>query len=138
MPKRKTRTRRATGGALDVVRKVKVAAKNALESLRREIDSTREKLDELVAEEKRFREELFGGLKRSSQTAKPKRRRRRRGPAKPKRPPTADRYFDKLPAKFTLEDVRRLAGKRAPISLAQWSRSKRIKKTATGYRKLKG
>jgi hypothetical protein len=54
---------------------------------------------------------------------------RRRGPAK------ADKFLAKLPTKFTIEDVRKVAGKAAAISLAQWSRAKKVKKTAVGYQK---
>jgi hypothetical protein len=54
---------------------------------------------------------------------------RRKGPAK------ADNFLAKLPAKFTIDDVRKVAGKATAISLAQWARSKKVKKTATGYQK---
>jgi hypothetical protein len=144
MAKRKSRTQRVKSGALDIVRKARDAARNALQSLRREIDATRGRLDALLAEERQFRQDLFGGsggsgpgrraARKAAAPAKPKRR-RRRGPARPKTPPVADRYFEKLPGKFTLDDIRKLAGKRAPISLAQWSRAKRIRKTGAGYQK---
>ena len=55
---------------------------------------------------------------------------RRKGPAK------ADNFLAKLPAKFTIDDVRKVAGKATGISLAQWARSKKVKKTATGYQKV--
>jgi len=41
----------------------------------------------------------------------------------------------KLPAKFTIDDVRKVAGRATAISLAQWARSKKLRKTATGYQK---
>ena len=47
----------------------------------------------------------------------------------------ADNFLAKLPAKFTIDDVRKVAGKATAISLAQWARSKKVKKTATGYQK---
>ena len=55
---------------------------------------------------------------------------RRKGPAK------ADNFLAKLPAKFTIDDVGKVAGKATAISLAQWARSKKVKKTATGYQKV--
>ena len=65
------------------------------------------------------------GRKAVARRAKP----RSKGPAK------ADKFLAKLPAKFTLDDLRKVAGKAAPISLAQGARSKKIKKTASGYQK---
>ena len=60
------------------------------------------------------------------------------GRAQPRRkgPPKADRFFAKLPAKFTIDDVRKLAGKATGVSLAQWARAKKTKKTASGYEKV--
>jgi hypothetical protein len=57
--------------------------------------------------------------------------------AKPRRksPPKADKFLARLPAKFTIDHVRKVAGKAAPISLAQWARSKKVKKVAGGYQK---
>ena len=149
MPKHRPRNRRKSSGALAVVRKARAAAKNALDSLRREIRDTRDRLESLVTEEKSFRDDLFGTRKstrkatrkstRKAAARAPKRtakRRRRRGTAKPRKAPIADGYFDKLPSRFSLDEVRKVAGKRAPISLAQWSRAKRIKKIGTGYQKI--
>jgi DNA primase catalytic subunit len=59
--------------------------------------------------------------------------------AKPRRkgPPKADNFLAKLPAKFTIDDVRKVAGKKATaISLAQWARAKKVKKVAGGYQKV--
>jgi hypothetical protein len=57
---------------------------------------------------------------------------------KPRRkgPPKADVYFKKLPSKFRIDDVRKLAGRATGVSLAQWARAKKIKKTASGYEKV--
>jgi hypothetical protein len=41
-----------------------------------------------------------------------------------KGPPKADTYFKKLPKAFTIDDVRKVAGKALAISLAQWARAK--------------
>jgi hypothetical protein len=52
-----------------------------------------------------------------------------------KGPPKADRYFKMLPGTFTIEHVRKLAGRATGVSLAQWARAKKVKKTANGYQK---
>jgi len=144
MPKRRKRRRRrmasAMGGALSIVRQARAAAKNALESLRQEIRATTAKLANLVAEERSFKLELFGGSGRGRPAAatrgrKPtaragRKRARRRGT------PQAEKYYQKLGNTFSLEDVRKLAGRRAGISLAQWSRAKRIRKSGKGYQKV--
>jgi len=52
------------------------------------------------------------------------------------RPPKADKFLAKLPAKSTIDDVRKVAGRAAPISLAQWARAKKVKKVAGGYQKV--
>jgi hypothetical protein len=122
--------------ALTIVRAARDAAKNALASLRAEIKSTTDKLGKLLAEEKSFHAELFGGApaepRRSGAKAKVVSRTRR---SRRKGPPLAEKYFEKLGATFTLEDVRKLAGRKAGISLAQWSRAKRIRKVGKGYQK---
>jgi hypothetical protein len=41
-----------------------------------------------------------------------------------------------VPTKFTIDDVRKLAGKATGISLAQWARAKKIRKTTSGYQKV--
>jgi hypothetical protein len=129
------------GGALSIVRQARAAAKSALDSLRNEIRSTSARLAKLIAEEKSFRFELFGGPKRRAARSagggrkrgvprgRPRKRTARRGT------PLAEKYFAKLGNTFTLEDVRKLAGRKAGISLAQWSRAKRIRKSAKGYQK---
>jgi hypothetical protein len=128
-------------GALSIVRQARAAAKSALESLRNEIQTTTARLAKLISEEKSFRFELFGGPKRRAARragggrkrvmprGRPRKRATRRGT------PLAEKYFAKLGNTFTLEDVRKLAGRKAGISLAQWSRAKRIRKSAKGYQK---
>ena len=146
MPKRRRRRKRgAAAGALSIVRQARAAAKAALDSLRNEIRATTERLAKLVSEERSFRFELFGGGAKRGATKGAARRGRppgRRGrPRKAaasarRRTPLAEKYFAKLPSTFSLEDVRKLAGRKAGISLAQWSRAKRIKKSGKGYQKL--
>jgi hypothetical protein len=41
-----------------------------------------------------------------------------------------------LPKEFTIDHVRKVAGKASAISLAQWARAKKIRKTASGYQKV--
>jgi hypothetical protein len=140
MPKR--RRRRRMTSALSIVRQARAAAKSALESLRNEISATTARLAKLISEEKSFRLELFGGATRgpgrgtgrrapkgTGRRGRPRKRAARRGT------PLAEKYFAKLPSRFSLEDVRKLAGRKAGISLAQWSRAKRIRKSAKGYQK---
>src|SRR5690348_14716903 len=128
--KRKRRTRSA--GALSVVRAARAAAKNAIASLREEIRQTTAKLQQLITEERSFKIDIFGSAP-ARRGRPPKAARRGRPPKKaaPRRkgPPAADRYFKQLGKTFTLEDVRKLAGRKAGISLAQWSRAKRIRKS---------
>jgi hypothetical protein len=124
------------------VAQARAAASKALKGLRTEINETRKHLEALLSEERSFRLELFGtnGPGRPRGTARKAGRRagvksaarkvRRKGP------PKADRYFQKLPKKFTIDQVRKLAGRGTGISLAQWARSKKIKKTANGYEKV--
>jgi hypothetical protein len=141
MPKRRRRRRRQTG-ALSIVRQARAAAKAALDSLRNEIRETAARLAKLVLEEKSFRLELFGGGKRGNAPGPGRgrgrpagRRGRPRKTAARRKTPLAEKYYAKLPNTFTLEDVRKLAGRKAGISLAQWSRAKRIRKSAKGYQK---
>lgn len=132
MPKRRRRRKRMIG-ALAIVQAARTAAKNALDSLRQEIRGTTGKLEKLLAEERRFREELFGVT--SAGAAKSRVRGGR--PAKRRRgKPKAEKFFGKLGNTFTLDDVRKLAGRKAGISLAQWSRAKRIRKVGKGYQKV--
>lgn len=134
---RKQRSKRSIrGDLLGMVSSARDATRNALEHLREEISSTRELLDTLMSEEGRFRFDIFGdrrqgSVRRGSRAGRPSRRKRRvrKGPAK------ADKYFAKLSKAFTIDDVRRLAGRATGVSLAQWTRSKKIKKTRAGYEK---
>jgi hypothetical protein len=142
MPRRKRGRREAAAGALAIVRRARAAAKSALDSLRNEISLTTAKLAKLVSEERIFKSELFGALparkrrgpgrpRKTGQRGRPARARtRRRGT------PQAEKYFQKLGKSFTLEDVRKLAGPRAGISIAQWSRAKRVRKVGSGYQKI--
>jgi hypothetical protein len=127
---------------LGVVAQARAAASDALQSLRKEITATRKRLETLIAEERSFRLDFFG-------TGRPGRPRgggkkvgspagRKAAARKPRKkgPPKADQFYAKLSGKFTIDDVRKLAGKAAGISLAQWARAKKIKKTATGYQKV--
>ena len=142
MPKRRRRRRRAVAeGALSIVRQARAPAKSALDSLRSEIRQTTERLGKLVSEEKSFRLELFGGGTRGPAKGTgrrgrpPGRRGRPRKVVARRKTPLAEKYYAKLPSTFSLEDVRKLAGRKAGISLAQWSRAKRIKKSGKGYQK---
>ena len=144
--RRKSRLQKIEADVLSMVTSAREASKAALQQLRKEIAAARRQLEKLVTEERSFRLDLFGpgGPGRPGGTAKP----RKRGPAagkktparraKPRRkgPAKADKFLAKLPAKFTIDDVRKVAGKAAPISLAQWARSKKVKKTAGGYQKV--
>lgn len=130
---------------LGFVAQARAAASKALQGLRAEINATRKRLETLVAEERSFRSELFGAG--GAGRTRPLRRARKvtraagrkavvRKAGRRKGPPQADKFFAKLPKSFTIDDVRKLAGKATPISVAQWTRSKRIKKTASGYEKV--
>jgi hypothetical protein len=146
MARRKRRGARkaAPQGALGIVRQAREAAKAALVRLRSEIQTTRTSLARLIEEERFFRSDLFGagpgrpGRKRGrpAGSTRPGRRRRRRG-GRPKQPPRAEKFFSRLGSTFTLDDVRKLAGRSAGISLAQWSRAKRIRKVGDKYHKVK-
>jgi hypothetical protein len=139
-------TRRRRRGAqklgadvLALVEEARETSKTALQQLRGEIAATRRRLEKLTTEERSFRLDLFGGgepdrPRRVAQTTARKTGATRG--ARRKVPPKADRFFAKLPKTFSIDDVRKLAGKAAPISVAQWTRSKKIKKTASGYAKV--
>jgi len=139
--RRRSRLQKLGADVLSMVMSARDASKSALQQLRKEISATRSTLEKLVTEERSFKLDLFGtgvpgrprvaaksrkpGRKPAARRAKP----RRKGPAK------ADKFLAKLPAKFTIDDVRKIAGKATPISLAQWARAKKIKKVAGGYQK---
>jgi len=141
MPRRQRRRTRSSS-ALTIVRQARAAAKSALDSLRAEIKSTAVKLQKLISEERSFKFDLFGGGTRRRGPGRPRTAAGRGRPPKARRtarrkgPPRAERFFARLSRTFSLEDVRKVAGKKAGISLAQWSRAKRIKKTAKGYQKV--
>jgi hypothetical protein len=144
--RRRSRLQRLGADVLSMVKSARDASRSALQHLRNEISATRTKLEELVTEERSFKLDLFGtggpgrprGAGESRKRGRPAGRKavarktqpRRKGPAK------ADNFLAKLPAKFTIDDVRKVAGKAAPISLAQWSRAKKVRKTADGYQKV--
>jgi hypothetical protein len=127
---------------LGFVAQARAAASQALSNLRREIVATSKRLETLIAEERSFRLDLFGtggpGRPRGvgKKVARPAGRTLAARKPRRKGPPKADAYFKKLPGKFTIDDVRKLAGKAAGISVAQWARAKKIKKTASGYQKV--
>jgi hypothetical protein len=127
---------------LGFVAQARAAASNALSNLRREIVATRKRLETLIAEERSFRLDLFGtggpGRPRAGGKKVGRPAGRTSAARKPRRkgPPKADQFFAKLPGKFAIDDVRKLAGKSTGISLAQWARAKKIKKTASGYQKV--
>jgi hypothetical protein len=141
MPRKRRAGSRTAPGALVIVRRARAAAKSALDSLRSEIRATTARLAKLIDEERIFKSELFGAAPARRQ--RPGRPRKTGGTAPPPRArarrrgtPQAERYFRKLGKAFTLEDVRKLAGRRAGISIAQWSRAKRIRKVGDGYQKI--
>ena len=142
---RKSRLQRVGADVLAMVTSAREASKTALQQLRQEIGAAKRQLEKLVTEERSFKLDLFGtgvpGRPRGAGTARKQGRPAgrkavaRRAKPRHKGPAKADKFLAKLPAKFTIDDVRKVAGKAAPISLAQWARSKRVKKTATGYQK---
>jgi hypothetical protein len=131
---------------LGLVTKAREASRGALGHLRKEIRAARNRLEKLVGEQRSFRLDLFGtggpgrprAVSGSRGRGRPARRKGTARKAQPRRkgPPKADRFFAKLPSKFTIDDVRKLAGKATGVSLAQWARAKKIKKTASGYEKV--
>jgi hypothetical protein len=149
MAKRKQRRSRLRGlgaNVLGMVASARDASKTALQHLRKEITATRKRLEKLIGEERSFRLDLFGtggpGRPRRAVTSRKTSRRAgrrataRRAKPRPKGPPKADKYFARLPGKFSIDDVRKLAGKAAGVSLAQWARAKKVKKTTSGYEKV--
>ena len=131
---------------LALVMKAREASRSALGQLRKEISAARNRLEKLVAEERTFRLDLFGAgvpgrprtVSRSLRAGRPAGSKATARKATPRRkgPPKADKFLAKLPSKFTIDDVRKLAGKATGISLAQWARAKRVKKTRDGYQKV--
>jgi hypothetical protein len=143
--RRRSRLRKLGVDVLSLVASARDASKSALQQLRKEIGVAKGQLEKLIAEERGFRLDLFGtGPGRSRGAGKSRKRGRPAGrkavarPAKLRRkgPPKADKYFAKVPSKFTIDHVRKLAGKATAISVAQWVRAKKVKKTATGYEKI--
>ena len=144
--RRRSRLRELGADVLGMVTSAREASKTALQHLREEISATKSRLEKLITEERSFRLDLFGtggpgrpraviGRRRPGRPAGSKVTARK---AKPRRkgPPRADQFFAKLPSKFTIDDVRKVAGKATGVSLAQWARAKKVKKTADGYQKV--
>jgi hypothetical protein len=130
------RRRRRRSGLLDVVAivsRARGAAREALNGLRAEIRKTRAMLEKLMESERSFRADLLGGAGLGPGRAPTAAR-----PAKPRRkgPPKADRFFKRLPKSFTIEDLRKVAGRLSGVSIAQWSRAKRVKRVGKQYRKV--
>jgi hypothetical protein len=139
MPKSR---RSVMGNVLGFVARARAAASKALQSLQAEISATRKRLETLIAEERSFRLDLFGtggpGRPRGGgkKVARPAGRTAAARKPRRKGPPKADTYFKKLPKEFTIDHVRKVAGKASAISLAQWARARKIRKTASGYQKV--
>jgi hypothetical protein len=141
--KRRSRLQKLAADVFGVVKSARDASKSAVQQLRKEISATRSKLGKLVTEERSFRLDLFG----TGAPGRPQRAAKSRKPGRPagrkavgrrakprsKGPAKADKFLAKLPSKLTIDDVRKVAGKAAPISLSQWARSKKVKKVAGGY-----
>jgi hypothetical protein len=144
--RRRSRLQKVRSDVLAIVTSAREATRAALQQLRKEISAARTKLEKLVTEERGFRLDLFGtggpgrprGAGKSRKRGRPAGRKAGARRARPQRkgPAKADKFLAKLPAKFTIDDVRKVAGKAAPISLAQWARSKKVKKIAGGYQKV--
>jgi len=132
-PRRRRRAR--SSGILATIQAAREGAANALRMLRDEIRSTQGRLEKLVQSERSFRIDLFGGSAgKGSQRAAGGAKSAAAGRAKARRkgPPIADRFFKQLPNRFTLDDIRKVAGRLTGVSLAQWGRSKKIRKTGKG------
>ena len=144
--RRRSRLQRLKADVLGMVTSARNLSKAALLQLRKEISATRSRLEKLVGEERSFKLDLFGtgGPGRPRTVSGPrtagrpvgKRATARKAKPRHKGPPKADQFLTKLPSKFTIDDVRKVAGKATPISLAQWARAKKVKKTAGGYEKV--
>ena len=143
--RRKSRLQKLGADVLAMVSSARDASKAALQQLRKEITAARSQLEKLVTEERSFKSDLFGiggpgrprGAGQSRKPGRPAGRKAVTRQAQPrhKGPAKADNFLAKLPAKFTIDDVRKVAEKATAISLAQWARAKKVKKTATGYQK---
>ena len=148
MAKRRRRSRlpQLKADVLGMVTSARNLSKTALLQLRKEIDATRSRLETLVGEERSFKLDLFGTggsgrprtVKRPLSAGRPATGKAKAPKSTPSRkgPPKADKFLAKLPGKFTIDYVRKVAGKATGISLAQWVRAKRVKKTADGYQKV--
>jgi hypothetical protein len=144
--RRRSRLQQLKADVLGMVRSARNLSKTALLQLRKEISATRSRLENLVGEERTFKLDLFGTsgpgrprtVSNSPRAGRPAGGKTTAGKTKPRRkgPPKADQFLARLPNKFTIDDVRKIAGKATPISLAQWARAKRVKKTANGYQKV--
>ena len=142
--RRRSRLQKLGSDVLAIVTSAREATKAALQQLRKEISAAKGRLEKLIAEERAFRLDLFGnapgrprGAAKLRKRGRPAGRKMAARKTKPRKGPAkADRFLAKLPAKFTIDDVRKIAGKAAPISLAQWARAKKVKKTAEGYMKI--
>jgi hypothetical protein len=144
--RRRPRLQQLKTDVLGMVTSARNLSKVALLQLRKEISATRSLFEKLVGEERSFKFDLFGtgsrgrprATSKSRKAGRPAGERTRARKVQPRRkgPPKADKFFAKLPSKFTIEDVRKLAGKATPISVAQWVRAKRVKKAAEGYQKI--
>ena len=141
--RRRSRLQKVGADVLAMVLSAREASKAALQQLRKEITAAKSQLEKLVTEERSFKLDLFGtggtgGPRGAAKSRKPGRPAGRKvavrtAKLRPKGPAKADKFLAKLPAKFTIDDVRKVAGKATAISLAQWARAKKVKKTATGY-----
>ena len=144
--RRRSRLQKLGADVLSMVKSAREASKTAIQQLRKEIASARSHLEKLVTEERSFRLDLLGtggpgrprGAAKSRKRGRPAGRKAVARRAKPRRKgrAKAEAYLAKLPAKFTIDDVRKVAGKAAPVSLAQWARSKKVRKVAGGYQKV--
>ena len=144
--RRRSRLQQLKADVLGMVTSARNLSKAALLQLRKEIGATRSRLEKLVGEERSFKLDLFGAggpgrpraVSRSPRARRPAGSKATARKAKPRRkgPPKADTFFAKLPRKFTIDDARKVAGKATGISLAQWVRAKKVKKTADGYQKV--
>jgi hypothetical protein len=144
--RRRSRLQKLGADVLAMVSSARDASKAALQQLRKEITAARSQLEKLVREERSFKLDLFGtggpgrprGAGQSRKLGRPAGRKAVARKAKPRRkgPAKADMFLAKLPRKFTIDDVRKVAGKATAISLAQWARATKVKKTADGYMKV--
>jgi hypothetical protein len=138
--RRRNRLQQLKADVLGMVSSARNLSRAALLQQRQEISATRSRLENLVGEERSFklrdgrpcRPQAVSKSPRASRSAGKGAKARKATPRR-KGPPKADKFFAKLPSKFTTNDVRKLA---TPISVAQWVRAKRVKKTASGYEKV--